>query len=172
MGYYVKFAETWTNPSTSGIKWHIPFADLNGTNTTTGWLGMARQGLIGEDSPEPLHSWVFDGTCPAFNSTCGIPASDSPNVVRFNTYPEPPSAGLMTRDVWHKVQYYLNKNPGIVRMWINDVMVMNRTGFVWNDPAGAWQSMQIGATWGGGATPNPAPEGNIIYYDKFVVYRR
>lgn len=175
IGFYVKFLNTWTNPTTGGIKWHIVNAMQGGESQSAGWLGMGRAYDLGTDQFEPSHGWVFNGTCDEMDATCG---TDEGGGVRFYTAPTPAAAGLMTRGEWHKVQYYLSKGGagttglGIVRVWIDDVLIIDRTGFTWVDEAGTWQSFAMGATWGGGNTPSVGPEGNIIYYDRCVIYSR
>jgi hypothetical protein len=168
---HVKFAESWTNPITSGIKWHILNAMQDGSSQTAGWFGTGREvGGASETINEPNQGWVFNGQCAEMTEeACGIPESEG--AVRFQLRPAL-GTGLMTRGVWHKVQYYMNKNPGTVRIWVDDVAVVDWSGFTWGDPAGGWQTIQMGATWGGGATPNPAPEGTIIYYDRCAIWRR
>ena len=164
---HVKFDAAWQNPRNSGIKWHIVNAMQNGTSQSAGWLGTGRE-VGGADATmdEPNQSFVFNGTCAS--GDCGIP--ESPTAVRYQLRPAL-GTGLMTRGEWHKVQYYLSKNPGIVRIWVDDVLVVDHTGFTWNDPAGTWQSFQMGATWGGGVGA-PGYAGNIIYYDRAIIWRR
>ena len=91
--------------------------------------------------------------------------------VRTAFIPSPLSNGYMARVVWHKLQYYLNKDPGTVRMWLNDSLIVDESSFTWAAPAGAWQSIQLGATWGGGIG-YPGPAGNLIYYDRCAIWSR
>jgi hypothetical protein len=165
---HVKFAESWTTPFTSGIKWHLLNATQDGSTQTAGWFGIKRESE--EQTLEPNLRWQFNGTCvPGGN--CGIYPTEGS--VRPEYIPDPVSLATMTRGVWHKLQYYMNKNtPGIVRIWLNDVLIVDETGFEWNDPTGGWEAFVMGATWGGSATPNPAPEGAIIYYDRCAIWRR
>lgn len=182
LGYYVKFAATWTNPSTSGIKWHIPNAIQGGAGSqSAGWLGTGREsGGAGGTVDEPAMKWTFNGTCEEMTeAACGI--EESPGAVRFQVRPAL-GTGLMTRGSWHKVQYYMNKggtgNQGIVRIWLDDALIVDHTGFTWTDPAGTWQSIQLGATrggaalWGSGSLTDLAPAGTIIHYDQFMIYSR
>jgi hypothetical protein len=164
---HVKFDEQWENPMNSGIKWHLVNAMQHGSSQAAGWFGTGRE----EDGApgtvhEPNQGFVFNGTCASGN--CGI--RESPTAVRYQQRPAL-GTGLMTRGRWHKVQYYLSKNPGIVRIWLNDVLIVDATDFQWTDPAGAWQSFQMGATWGGGIG-HPGPENNRIYYDRVIIWRR
>jgi hypothetical protein len=164
---HVKFDAEWENPRNSGIKWHILNAMQHGTSQSAVWLGTGREyDGAPETIDEPNQGMVFNGTCASGN--CGVPESET--AVRYQLRPAL-GTGLMTRGQWHKVQYYLSKSPGIVRIWLNDVLVVDNTDFEWTDPEGAWQSMQMGATWGGGVGYS-GPENNRIYYDRVMIWRR
>jgi hypothetical protein len=163
---HVKFDERWENPMNSGLKWHLVNAMQHGSSQTAGWFGLSRADGDGSVTQlEPSQGWVYNGQCAS--GYCGEPAG----VVRPKLHPSPSLAGLMWRGEWHKVQYYLSKSPAVVRIWVNDVLVVDNSAFEWNDPAGAWQSFQMGATWGGGIG-HPGPENNRIYYDRVMIWRR
>jgi len=167
---HVKFDALWENPLNSGIKWHIVNAIQHGESQAAGWFGTGREyGGAAETLHEPNQGFVFNGQCAEMTeAACGI--RESPMAVRFQLRPAL-GTGLMTRGEWHKVQYYLRKDPGLVRIWVDDVLVVDHSGFTWGDPSGTWQSIQLGATWGGGIG-HPGPENNRIYYDKVMIWRR
>jgi hypothetical protein len=151
----VKFLPSWENPITSGIKWHLVNAELDALDRSAGWFGTGNQ-VAGVQSA-PAQYWVWDGT-----------RADAPGS-RPSAQPTL-GAGLMTQGQWHKVQYRLRKDPALVQIRMNDVLIVDASGFEWTDPAGVFTTFQMGATWGGGATPNPAPEGTIIHYARSAIW--
>ena len=156
---HVKFDELWENPQNSGIKWHITNAMQGGDGSqTAGWFGIGRESET--NTAEPNLHWVFNGTC-----------ADCVSQPRSRLDSDPPAAGNLTRGEWHKVQYYLSKDPGRIAVWVNDVLIIDHSGFTWTHPAGTWQSFQMGATWGGGIG-HAGPENNRIYYDRVIIWRR
>jgi hypothetical protein len=143
----VKLASTWVQPTSSGQKMYI--VSSNGSSPMNGWLGS-----IGTFSP---------GQNPAFGFQSGACAS--------GTCSDPISGVEFTVGEWHKYQLYMSKDPGIIRVWLDDVMIIDRTGFSWSTAAGTnFNGLTLGGTWGGGTNRNPGA-GDIQYFDRAAIWR-
>ena len=155
---FVKFDDTWVQPSFSGIKWHIP---VTRSGTWIGWIGLG-------DSPSepgsPKLGFVLDNSA-TYGGRLGYETLDVP----------------LTPGEWHKIQYLIENVPlqqDRIRMWVNDILVLDSNDAPpWTEGGNPIQQsgplefiedkqmtgIQMGATWGGGI-PYPGPEGNTLSY--------
>jgi hypothetical protein len=151
MSMIVFFPNSWEQPATSGIKWVLP-RDSGGF---LGWFGLGNGG-----SGVPRISWTFQGgRCTA--GACGVD-----NTILC----DPPSLGNMARGQWHKLQVYARKSPERIAIWLNDVNILDHSGFTFSAGGGV-NEVEICSTWGGGIGYT-GPAGNDILFDRIAVWRR
>lgn len=154
LGMYVRFAPTWVQPTFSGIKWNL----IRDSGGIFGWFGLGPEVLDVAGPPNLKFDFQFgacaSGACPSDRRVSSTPAN----------------AGSMPTGQWHKVQYYVRKDPALLRAWVNDVLVIDKSDFSWASVSGMWRA-ELGGTWGGGIGYS-APEGNVVYYGRTVVLRR
>jgi hypothetical protein len=152
VGMIVQFPESWTQPTGSGIKWILP-RDSGGF---LGWFGLGNGG-----SGTPRVSWTYQmGRCAS--GACGVDR---------DVLCDPPEAGNLPRGQWHKLQFYVRKNPARIAIWLNDVNVLDHSGFTWSSESAGVNEAEFCSTWGGGIGYT-GPAGNDILFDRIAVWRR
>lgn len=154
IGMYVKFASTWVQPEFSGIKWNL----MRDSTGIFGWWALGPE--VQDEAGPPNVAWDYQfGACASGNCP-----------VDRRVEADPKTGASLAVDTWHKVQYYIRKDPAVFRLWINDVLVIEKNDFTWASTSGIWRA-ELGGTWGGGIG-YPAPAGNIVYYGRTLVLRR
>jgi hypothetical protein len=153
----VKFADTWVQPTSSGIKWHLfdgtqfLWFGLGNSSTTSGWPRIAVTTDTGTSSPtSSRYDWPVNSGQTA--------------------------AATMEPGQWYKLSYLMRRgSPGDnLTIWVNDVKVLDtddQGGVAWSSGTHTWNGVQLGATWGGGIGFT-APSGNTIYYARTAFWRR
>ena len=123
MGYYVQVDSTWQGHSSAINK--MVYFDDGGANFSAMWYEMFGSGT------SPLSLYVV-------NQSGSGPAGMHENVTPAN----------FTRGQWHKVEIYQKQgSPGIVRVWVDDVLAIDRSDVFTN--SAPIDYVTISGIWGG-----------------------
>ncbi len=93
------------------------------------------------------------------------------DLVQYNT-----NTGIPKLGVWYKYTIHtkVNSSPGshdgILQVWINDVLKINRSDVMYFGPGTTvtgWKDIDLAAAYGGSGGPNPVV--SYSYYDDFII---